>query len=121
MSAARINGALAALAALRQLEQAADDIDYDDDSMRAFHLKRLTDAKAFAATFGPLTPEQEGALVAVAEYLHTLMTTGQPDIQPGRWVPHSTLTDDEAQALTEAEQASADAFNAECAKRMEKA
>jgi hypothetical protein len=49
------------------------------------------------------------------------MTTGQPDIQPGRWVPHSTLTDDEAQALTEAEQASADAFNAECAKRMEKA
>ena len=104
-STAFITGALKAVDSLRQLEQATEDINYDDTTAATFHRKQLNDAKAFAASFGPLTPEQEGALVAVAEYLHTWMTTAQPNIEPGGWVPLSTLTDDEFSAMVAADQA----------------
>jgi hypothetical protein len=110
-NAARIAGALNGLAALRQLERDANNIANLDDTPEAYHGKRLTDANAFAAAFGQMTPEQESAIVAVAEFIHSWISTAQPNIEPGAWLPLAAMTEAEARAMIEAEAAEQAAFD----------
>lgn len=96
----RIAGALACFEALRTLEKAAERFDLDETAEEHF-AKCLTDSCAFVAALGPMTPEQEGAVTALAEYVHMGFTTGEPNLDPGGWVPMVTMTEAERQAMIE--------------------
>lgn len=87
---ARREGAIAGLAALRELEQAAETIDHEHDTAAEYCGKQLGDAMTFAAKFGPMPPKIEGVIVAMAELIHFYTTTGVPDLD--NWVPVSSMT-----------------------------
>lgn len=94
----RRQGATAALAALRQLEQAAQHM---EDAPAAFYGKMLADSEAFALAIGPLTPAQAGAVTVIAEYIHHWHTTGGPNLEPGGWAPMSPMTATERRSVTD--------------------
>lgn len=89
--ARRRSGALKCVNVLRALENAA--AIPPDDTAEAFFAQRAADAKAFAAHFGPMSPEVEGVITALAEYIHTGITTGQPNLD--KWLPVSAKTEAE--------------------------
>lgn len=88
----RQGSALACLEAMRQLEADAKDMPEDP---RAWLLKRLTDSERLARSVGPLTPEAEGAILALAEYIHYANTTGLPNLAPGAWKPVAAMSESE--------------------------
>ena len=88
----RQSGALACLEAMRQLEADAKEMPEDP---RAWLLKRLTDSERVAQSFGPLSPEAEGAILALAEYVHYANTTGLPRLAPGAWKPVAAMNEGE--------------------------
>lgn len=92
IEAARIAGAQTCLDALRRLEQAAEAGD-PGDTAAEYYAQRLSDARALVAAIGPMTPEQEGAIAVLAEYIHMNLTTGTPNLAPGGWIPLSAMTD----------------------------
>jgi hypothetical protein len=109
LEADRIAGALKGLDALRQLERSAEKISH---GATAFYAQRLTNTRALVAALGPMTPEQEGAVAVLAEYIHSEIDGVVHDISPGNWVPLSAMTEDERQAMVdriEAENAIEDA------------
>lgn len=83
----RRSGALTCLAALRQLLAAAEDMPND---AAGFFSKQHDDAKAFAASLGPMPAFAEGAIIALAEYIHHWETTGGPDLE--HWAPEAAKT-----------------------------
>lgn len=88
----RQGSALACLEAMRQLEADAKDMPEDP---RAWLLKRLTDSERLARSVGPLTPEAEGAILALAEYIHYANTTGLPNVASGAWKPVAAMSESE--------------------------
>ncbi len=116
IEAARIAGALKCLAALRQLERSAEE-PCRDDTVAAYFSQRLTDTRALVAAFGPMAPEHEGALATLAEYIHSEINGGTPDIAPGYWIPLAAMTETERQAMIERTQAENDAIDAEIESR----
>jgi hypothetical protein len=100
IEAARIAGALKCLDALRRHEQAAEAGD-PGDTAAEYYAQRLSDARAFVAALGPMTPEQEGAIAVLAEYIHMNLTTGVPNLAPGGWTPLAARTEAERQAMVE--------------------
>lgn len=98
--AAHIAGAQKCLDALRRLEQAAEAGDTGDTAAE-YYAQRLSDARALVAALGPMTPEQEGAIAVLAEYIHMNLTTGTPNLAPGGWIPLSAMTDTDRQAKVE--------------------
>lgn len=97
---ARIAGALKGLDALRKIEHAAETGD-PGDTAAEYYAQRLSDARAFVAALGPMTPEQEGAIAVLAEYIHMNLTTGVPNLAPGGWRPLSAMSEIERQAMVE--------------------
>ncbi len=94
---ARREGARAGMRAIAQLIKSAGEY-YDipepatkNEAAEAFHVRRLNDAKALANAIGPFTPFQEGAVLAMAELLHEMTTTGEPLLD--KWLPCAAMTD----------------------------
>lgn len=115
VEASRIAGALKCMDALRQMKQSAESFisSGQDDTVEAYFAQRLSDTRALVAALGPMTPEQEGAIATLAEYIHSAeIDGGPPDVSPGAWLPLAAMTDGERQAiidLVEAENAEIDA------------
>lgn len=107
IEAGRIAGALKCMDALRQLQQSAEAPE-QDDTFEAYFAKRLADTRVLVAALGPMAPEHEGAIATLAEYIHSEICGGTPDISPGRWLPLAAITDAERQAMTESMEASAE-------------
>ncbi len=98
--AGRIAGAQKCLDALRMLEQAAE-VGDPGDTAAEYYAQRLSDARALVVAIGPMTPEQEGAISVLAEYIHMNLTTGVPNLAPGGWTPLAARTEAERQAMVE--------------------
>lgn len=80
-------GAVSCLTALRQMIAGAQDMPND---AAGFFSKQHGDAQAFVASLGPMPPYAEGALIALAEYIHHLETTGDPNLDV--WKPEAAKT-----------------------------
>lgn len=116
IEAARIAGALKCMDALRNLEQAAEKGSMEQ-TLTEFYAQRLSDARAFVADLGPMTPEQEGAVAVLAEYIHAVLNDCEPDVSPGRWIPISAMTEIEHQAKIKREEEESAANDAAFAQR----
>lgn len=88
----RIVGARKCIDALRRLEQSAES-DVAEDTAAEFYAQRLADARSLVAALGPMTPEQEGAVAALAEYIHMSLSSGTPNLEPDGWLPLSAMTE----------------------------
>jgi hypothetical protein len=71
-------GALECTQALAVLVQSATSLPAAANDAAVFHSIQESDAKALADIFGPMTRRQEGAMRAMAEYIHSVTTTGPP-------------------------------------------
>ena len=107
----RVAGALKGLAALRAIEKAAKTFEPEESTV-AFYNRRFADALALATALGPMTPSQEGAVVALGEYIHTCFTTGTPNLEPNGWFAFASLTEDGRKETIKALQAESDEFDA---------
>lgn len=104
IEAARIAGALKCLDALRKLEHdATHAIEWEGPEQTAaeYYAQCLSDARALVAALGPMTPEQEGAIAALAEYIATEIGGSAPNLAPGCWRPLSAMTEAERQVMVE--------------------
>lgn len=81
-------GAAACVAALAQLIKAANTPQIDSSDALEYVTKAITESAELLKIFGPLTPQQEGAILCLAEYIHFSETTGTPNLDT--WTPFST-------------------------------
>lgn len=81
----RMAGAKECITALAKLEYSAENLPQEADDAAIYAALQSGDAETLVAQFGPLTPRQQGAFMALAEYIHCSITTGVPDL--GRWLP----------------------------------
>jgi hypothetical protein len=115
IEAGRIAGALKCMNVLRQMKQSAESFisSGHDETVEDYFAQRLSDTRALVAALGPMTPEQEGAIAALAEFIHSAeIDGGVPDVSPGAWLPLAAMTDSEQEELIgrmEAENAEIDA------------
>lgn len=99
IEAARVTGALKGFDALRKLRTAGNyDPAFADETASEFYARRLSIARAFVAALGPMTPEQEGAVAVLAEFIVQETEDCIVNLSPGGWRPLSTMTDKEFQA-----------------------
>ena len=89
-------GAILCVKALRQLVADAT-AEYPDDNKESL-LKPFTDAEQIVKALGPMSPEAEGAIIALAEYIHCFESSGTPELDPGGWRPVVALSPDEFSA-----------------------
>lgn len=92
----RRNGAKDCITALLALEHSAENLPPSANDGAVYAAIQSGDAKQLIAQFGPLTPRQEGAFRALAEYIHTTLTTGQPSLD--KWTPFVADTPEEIAA-----------------------
>ncbi|MCK9380840.1 MAG: hypothetical protein M0P95_07205 [Sulfuritalea sp.] len=83
--------------ALRKLRTAGYDPAFSSETASGFYARRLSIARAFAAAIGPMTPEQEGAVSVLAEFIMQERDDCTVDLSPGGWLPLSAMTDQEFQ------------------------
>jgi hypothetical protein len=88
----------------QELENAAE-LAEPCETMAEYYAQRQAAVRAFVATFGPMTPEQEGAFAVLAEFIYTGTIVGN-DYPGYGWIPLATMTDDEIK--TKAAQADAE-------------
>lgn len=96
-NAERILGALACIELLKRLKFSAENLPESANDARVYFDIQMRDAKKLASGFGQFTPAQEGAILCLAEYIHTECTTGEPDLE--RWKPCAAFTPAEFDAL----------------------
>lgn len=100
IEAGRIAGALKGLEALRRLGRSTE-CAAPCQTIGEFEELRLFDARALVSSLGPMTPEQEGVVAVLAEYIATEIAGSTPNISPGAWSPLSTMTAEERRAMYE--------------------
>lgn len=81
----RIAGARECIEALKVLEHSAENLPAEADDINVFWAIQSGNAEKLVSLFGPLTPRQEGAFRALAEYIHYSITTGGPNL--ANWNP----------------------------------
>lgn len=81
----RIAGALECIEALKALTHSAENLPAEADDADSFRGIQRANAERLVSLFGPLTPRQEGAFRALAEYIHYSITTGEPNLE--KWTP----------------------------------
>lgn len=86
----RRSGALCCLASLRQLIGNANRPFDRPEKAGDFFARQHGDAQAFAASLGSMPPFLEGAIIALAEYIHETETTGTPELDV--WMPDEAKT-----------------------------
>lgn len=121
VEAARIAGALKCVDGIHQLEQSSERAE-PCATMAEYYAQRQADVRAFVATLGPMTPEQEGAFAVLAEFIYSGACVGD-DYPSSRWVPLATMTDDEiktAAANADADHAADNAAIAQARKNASK-
>lgn len=92
---ARRTGARACLDAMSRLENATIAREYkgsDDQPIAEYFGDRLSMVREFVANLGPMTPEIEGAVAALAEYVCWNVTSGTPNLDADGWVPMAAMT-----------------------------
>jgi hypothetical protein len=92
-------GALDCIQALKKLEHSAENLPSSADAAGIYFSIQKYDAKAVSDAFGPMTPRQEGAFRAMAEYIHASITSGTPNLD--LWKPLVALTAQEFDAQIE--------------------
>lgn len=117
IEAARIAGALKCMDALRQMGQSAEAPGWDD-TVEAYFAQRLSDTRALVAALGPMAPEHEGAIATLAEYIHSEICGGVPDVSPGHWIPLAAMTDEGRQTMIDRMDAENAAIDAEGSARV---
>jgi hypothetical protein len=120
IEAARIAGALKCMDALRKLDHDATHATEwggPEQSAAEYYAQRLADVRALVAAHGPMSPELEGAIATLAEYIHSEICGVVPDVSPGHWIPLSAMTDDERQATVARIESENTAIDAERASR----
>lgn len=99
IEAARLVGARECLEAMRELERAFRNGTGARETGGAFYSRCAADASAFAASLGPLTPQQEGAIAVLAELaLVGALLDETPNLAPDRRGPFSAMTEGERAA-----------------------
>lgn len=83
-------GAKECVTALAKLERSAETLPQEANDAAVYAALQSGDAATLVAQFGPLTPRQQGAFMALAEYIHCCITTGTPDLE--RWLPFAAET-----------------------------
>lgn len=83
----QIQGALDCMKALDTLIKSAEDM---PDEIEPFQDKQLAVSNSFADNFEPMPPRVRGALVALAEYIHSCESVGTPYLD--KWKPDSAMT-----------------------------
>jgi len=68
------------------------------DKYSDYLAKRYRDAERLLRSLPPMPPEAEGAILALAEYVHDAITNGDPNMDPGQWVPFATMTQEQVQS-----------------------
>lgn len=104
IEAGRIAGALKCMDALRKLARDAErsiENERADRTVEEYFGQRLSDVRALVAALGPMSPEQEGALATLAEYIHSEICGSTPDVSLGYWLPLAAMTDAEQKEMTE--------------------
>lgn len=96
--AARIAGALKGLAALRNMERAAENEDAAETAAE-FYAKRQANVQAMVAALGPMTPEQEGTIAVLVEFIALEFAGSTANLTPGGWTPLSAMTTGERQMM----------------------
>jgi hypothetical protein len=96
----RIEGAKVCMLALAKMIESAEAFNVSSEkltnnaeSAARYYDARLHDAKAVADAIGSLSPYQEGAIIALAEYIHSYFTTGEPNLEV--WAPCVAMTADQ--------------------------
>ncbi|NJD35366.1 MAG: hypothetical protein FIA96_11135 [Betaproteobacteria bacterium] len=112
IEASRIAGAIKCMDALRKLEQSAEFSVDSDPTIAGYYGKQLADTRALVSALGPMTPEQEGIVATLAEYIHTIATTGTPNIDPGRWLPLSAMAEEDRRVMIGRVQSESDEIDA---------
>lgn len=64
-----------------------------------------------------MTPEQEGAIATLAEYIHSGISGMVPDVSPGHWLPLAAMTDEARQEMTDLMDAEHAAIDVEVSER----
>ena len=99
IEAARIEGAKACMRALTEMIESAEAFNVNSEKLTNaeaaahYYDTRLHNAKAIADAIGSLSPYQEGAIIALAEYIHSYFTTGEPNLEV--WTPCVAMTADQ--------------------------
>ncbi len=117
IEAGRIAGALKCMDALRKLERDSKlciQSDRVDRTVAEYYGQRLADVRALVVALGPMAPEAEGALAALAEYIHSSMDGGAPHIAPGYWNPLAAMTEAERQTMIDREEIEQAEIEAQC-------
>lgn len=78
-------GAKECIAYLAKLERSAENMPESANDAAVYAAIQSGDAETLVAQFLPLTPRQQGAFAALAEYIHCTVTTGTPDLD--KWLP----------------------------------
>lgn len=97
IEAARIAGAIKALRALHHLNQVTEEEGYHSAYLD-FYMQRLARVRAMTDALGPMTPELEGALSVLVEYVCEGLDGGPPDLEFGDWTPLAAMTADRQEA-----------------------
>ena len=71
------------------------------DTAAEYYAQRLSDARAFVAALGPMTPEQEGAIAVLIEFIALEFAGSTANLVPGGWTPLSAMTEEDRQAMIE--------------------
>ncbi len=111
IEAGRIAGALKGLEALRRLGRSTE-YAAPCQTIEEFEERRLLGARALVSSLGPMTPEQEGIVAVLAEYIATEIAGSTPNLARGAWLPLSTMTAEERRAMYERLDAEHEADNA---------
>lgn len=106
VEAERIEGAKACMRALANLVKSAEAFNDEDEGGMTYTEKgehyygsRQSAAKVLANAIGPLNPYQEGVIIAMAEFIHSSVTTGEPDLE--RWTPCAAMTAGQYRSVVE--------------------
>jgi hypothetical protein len=91
----RRRGALAAIKALKVLAASADDPDNCGEEPADFFSWQHNDAATLADSLGPMPEYLRGAIMALAEYIHLSISTGEPNMVA--WLPVTAMTQAELQ------------------------
>lgn len=94
IEASRIAGAIKALRALHHLNQVTEEEGYHSAYLD-YYMQRLARVRAMTDALGPMTPELEGALSVLVEYVCEGLDGGPPDLEFGDWTPLAAMTADE--------------------------
>jgi hypothetical protein len=86
----RRKGALATMQALRVLYASAENVGNCGNRPEDFYSWRFNDAAKLADSLGAMPPRARGAIIALAEFIHYSVHTGEPNLD--RWLPVVAMT-----------------------------